>query len=165
MGQQINDPVFIVIHYRFRKFCINSESRFDFLKELVSGVPDLQGDMDINLDAAPTVSEPMSGTTPSPLTTSSLTNQYSGVASSTLPSNVSATSAVATSSSQASSVAISTTSISQQFPKSSFKNSTNKNNNTSSSRSNSFQNDTNHKSRDDSLEAKESLNTKVARKR
>jgi len=28
------------------KFCINSESRFDFLKDLVSTVPDLQGDMD-----------------------------------------------------------------------------------------------------------------------
>jgi len=29
------------------KFCIQSESRFDFLKELVSTVPDLQGDSDI----------------------------------------------------------------------------------------------------------------------
>lgn len=29
------------------KFCIQSESRFDFLKELVSTVPDLQGDSDV----------------------------------------------------------------------------------------------------------------------
>ena len=30
----------------FRKMCIKSEKRFDFLKELVSTVPDLQGDHD-----------------------------------------------------------------------------------------------------------------------
>ena len=29
-----------------RKFCIQSEKRFDFLKDLVSNVPELQGDMD-----------------------------------------------------------------------------------------------------------------------
>ena len=31
----------------FRKFCIQSETRFDFLKDLVSSVPELQGDMDL----------------------------------------------------------------------------------------------------------------------
>ena len=30
----------------YRKMCIKSESRFDFLKELVSTVPELQGDHD-----------------------------------------------------------------------------------------------------------------------
>lgn len=34
------------------KFCIQSEARFDFLKDLVSAVPDLHGDMD-HVDAAP----------------------------------------------------------------------------------------------------------------
>ena len=162
------------------------------MKELVSGVPDLQGDMDINLDAVPTTTnEQLSGTTPSPSTTSSLTwpnNHSPGVASNTdmkiQISSISATSAVATSSSSqapasSSSVPISTTSISQQFAKSSFKNSSkvNKNNNTSNSRSGSLQvqmrgsscqNDTNHKHRDtpnNPLEPKESLNTKVVRKR
>ena len=162
------------------------------MKELVSGVPDLQGDMDINLDAVPTTTnEQLSGTTPSPSTTSSLTwpnNHSPGVASNTdmkiQISSISATSAVATSSSSqapasSSSVPISTTSISQQFAKSSFKNSNkvNKNNNTSNSRSGSLQvemrgsncqNDTNHKPSDipnNPLEPKESLNTKIVRKR
>ena len=35
--------MYFLIH---RKMCIKSEKRFDFLKELVSTVPDLQGDHD-----------------------------------------------------------------------------------------------------------------------
>ena len=34
------------------KFCIQSEQRFDFLRDLVSSVPDLQGDVD-SIEASP----------------------------------------------------------------------------------------------------------------
>ena len=159
----------------FRKFCINSESRFDFLKEIVSGVPDLQGDMDINLDLASTsttVGEASSPTvaTPSTLTTSSLTwpSRYSAGSSNTLPSNISATTAVQTSS-VLESLATSTHLAPQQHPNTHFEKNTNKNNNTSMSRiPGSYHNEGNldksHKERND-LESKNQLNTKVVRKR
>ena len=59
-----------IFYQIFRKMCINSETRFDFLKDLVSGIPDLQGDMDVNVDSTfgSNSGEPLS---PSPVTTSS----------------------------------------------------------------------------------------------
>lgn len=49
------------------KLCIQSEQRFDFLKELVSSVPDLQGDTDCPdtpMSATPTLSSPWSSAPP-----------------------------------------------------------------------------------------------------
>ena len=91
--------------------CISSETRFDFLKDLVSGVPDLQGDMDIILDSASitaTADGPPSASiiAPSTSTTSSsvaMPTDSSRIPSSTqMPINLSLSSSTATSSSSSS---------------------------------------------------------------
>jgi len=40
------------------KFCIHSEARFDFLRDTVSSVPDLQGDLDCDLQVASSLPSP-----------------------------------------------------------------------------------------------------------
>jgi len=153
------------------KYCINSESRFDFLKELVSGVPDLQGDMDINLDAIPTGSTGSELTTPPmitpvPSTTSSIAwpSEYSGLSSHTLPSN---STAIVTSPHNSPVAEASVSMVSQHYSKSSFKNNLNRNNNTSRSTGSYLKEETNPNALKDTNvpESKESLHTKGIRKR
>ena len=151
----------------FRKFCINSESRFDFLKDLVSSVPDLQGDMDINLDAGTTginAGEPFSPqeTHSSSLTTSNMTwpSVYTEGTSIAVPSNESSTSSNATS----------RIAMSQDTTLKHFKNdSTDKNDNSESlASSSSYRQDvTCTKTQDEKkvLESSEYSNTKVVKKR
>ena len=149
----------------FRKFCINSESRFDFLKDLVSSVPDLQGDMDINLDAGTTginAGEPFSPqeTHSSSLTTSNMTwpSSYSAGTSIAVPSNESSTSSS------------SRIAVSQDTTLKHFKNdSTDKNDNSESlaSSSSNRQDVTCTKTQDEKkvFESSEYSNTKVVKKR
>ena len=159
------------LHFVHRKYCINSESRFDFLKELVSGVPDLQGDMDINLDAIPTGSTGSELTTPPmitpvPSTTSSIAwpSEYSGLSSHTLPSN---STAIVTSPHNSPVAEASVSMVSQHYSKSSFKNNLNRNNNTSRSTGSYLKEETNPNALKDTNvpESKESLHTKGIRKR
>ena len=149
----------------FRKFCINSESRFDFLKDLVSSVPDLQGDMDINLDAGTTginAGDPFSPqeTHSSSLTTSNVTWPSQAGTSIAVPSNESSTSSNATS----------RIAMSQDTTLKHFKNdSTDKNDNSESLASSSSyrQNVTCTKTQDEKkvFESSEYSNTKVVKKR
>ena len=141
------------------------------MKELVSGVPDLQGDMDINLDAIPSgstgsdqVSPPV--ITPVPTTTSNLTwpSEYSGLPSQTLSSN---SSAIVTSPQNSPPMEAPVAMVSQQYSKSGLKNTLNRNNNTSRSTGSYLKDETHQTARKDCNvpETKESPNAKGIRKR
>jgi hypothetical protein len=67
------------LFFFFRKMCIKSERRFDFLKELVSTVPDLQGDHDepTGLDLTTTSSAMVDSSVPPTATTRVIQNHTS----------------------------------------------------------------------------------------